>query len=211
VGLLAGLKAADELPMQRIARYAFGNAEGTETFTLDPNGLTFQTTEYKTFDVLMQTFLPRLDHLRATLRLSYSDRVGLRYLDAVTPQEDESLERYLIPQVFGMRGKVKGEVQHSFTETMMIVPEGKLLSRVVMQAGPLGFPPDLQLSAASAKLNPRFAEYTGQYAIIDTDGFNDVRDGIDRSTIENKFRGLHEHVDTVFHAIVTKHAVKVWS
>jgi uncharacterized protein (TIGR04255 family) len=212
VGLLAGLKPGDEQPMQRIERYVFSSAEGTETFILDPNALTFQTTEYKTFDVLMQTLLPRLDHLSATLRLSYFDRVGLRYLDAVMPQEGESLESYLIPQVFGMRGKVNGEVQHSFTETMIVVPEGKLLSRVVMQAGPLGFPPDLQFSAASAKLNPRFAGYTGQYAIIDTDGFNDTRDQkIDRSTIEKKFRGLHEQVDAVFHAIVSKHAVKVWS
>jgi uncharacterized protein (TIGR04255 family) len=211
VGLLAGLKPDDEQPMQRSARYLFSNAEGTETFILDPNGLTFQTTEYKTFDVLMETFLPRLDHLSAVLSLSYSDRVGLRYLDAVMPQTGESLESYLISQVFGMREKVSGDVQHSFTETLIVVPEGKLLSRVVMQTGPIGFPPDLQMSATGVKLNPRFAGYDGQYAIIDTDGFNEVRDQIDRSTIEKKFRKLHEHVDTVFHAIVTKHAVKAWS
>lgn len=211
VGLLAGLKPEDEQPMQRSARYLFSNAEGTETFILDPNGLTFQTTEYKTFDVLMETFLPRLDHLSSTLNLSYSDRVGLRYLDAVMPQMGEPLENYLISQVFGMRGKINGDVQHSFTETLVVVPEGKLLSRVVMQAGPIGFPPDLQMSGAGVKLAPRFAGYNGQYAIIDTDGFNDLRDQIDRSTIEKKFRNLHEHVDTVFHAIVTKKAVTAWS
>jgi uncharacterized protein (TIGR04255 family) len=211
VGLLAGLNPGDEQPMQKAERYLFSNAEETETFLLDPNGLTYQTTEYKTFDVLMQTFLPRLDHLNITLRLSYSDRVGLRYLDAVVPQAGEPLESYLIPQVFGMRGKVSGDVQHSFTETLLTVPEGKLLSRVVMQVGPIGFPPDLQFAGAGVKLNPRFAGNSGLYAIIDTDGFNDSRDKIDSGTIEKKFRGLHERVDAVFHSIVTKHAVTIWS
>lgn len=211
VGLLAGLKPGDEQPMQQSDRYLFSDEEGTETFILDQNGLTFQTTEYKTFDVLMQTFLSRLDSLNATLSLSFSDRVGLRYLDAVMPKTGESLESYLIPHVFGIREKVNGGVQHSFTETLINFPVGKLLSRVVMQEGQIGFPPDLQLHAGGVKLNPRFAGYTGPYAIIDTDGFNDTRDRMDRSTIEKKFQGLHEQVDAVFNAIITKHAIKMWS
>lgn len=211
VGLLAGLKPGDEQPMQQSDLYLFSNEEGTETFILSQNGLTFQTTDYKTFDVLMHTFLSRLESLNASLSLSFSDRVGLRYLDAVMPKSDESLQSYLIPQVFGLREKVAGEVQHSFTETLISVPVGKLLSRVVLQKGAIGFPPDLQLHAGVVKLGPRFATYTGQYAIIDTDGFNDVRDRIDRNTIERKFQGLHEQVDAVFNAIVTKHAIKMWS
>jgi uncharacterized protein (TIGR04255 family) len=211
VGLLAGLKAGDEQPMQRNERFMFSNEEGTETFFIDPNGLTYQTTEYKTYEVLVRTFLSRLEYLRATLSLSYSDRVGLRYLDAVIPNADESLEGYLIPQVVGIRGRIKGDVHHSFTETLISVPAGKLLSRVVIQQGPIGFPPDLQAHAVQVKLNRRFSEYVGTYAIIDTDGFNDTRDKIDKTTIEKKFHGLHEHVDAAFRACVTKHAIKMWS
>ncbi|MGD0446502.1 MAG: TIGR04255 family protein [Edaphobacter sp.] len=211
VGLLAGLRPGEEQPMQRNERYLFGNEEGTETFILEPTGLTFQTTEYRTFDFLMQTFLSRLEYLSVTLSLSYSDRVGLRYLDAVIPEEKESLQPYLISQVFGLRGKVDGNVQHSFTETLIDVSEGKLLSRVVMQTGPIGFPPDLLMHVNGVKLGSRFATYSGEYAIIDTDGFNDTRSKIDRSTIETKFLGLHKRVDEAFHAIVTERAVSLWS
>jgi uncharacterized protein (TIGR04255 family) len=211
VGLLAGLKPGDEQPMQQSDRYLLGNKDGTETFILEQSGLTFQTTAYKTFDVLMQTFLSRLEYLSDTLSLSFSDRVGLRYLDAVMPKTSESLESYLIPQVLGIRGKVAGDAQHSFTETLISVPEGKLLSRVLIQEGQIGFPPDLHLHATGMKLNSRFAEFAGQYAVIDTDGFNETRDKIDRVTIEKKIHGLHKHVDAVFAAITTEHAVKIWS
>jgi uncharacterized protein (TIGR04255 family) len=61
------------------------------------------------------------------------------------------------------------------------------------------------------KLDPRFATYSGEYAIIDTDGFDDRRSKIDRSVIETKFLGLHKRVDEVFRAIVTEHAVSLWS
>lgn len=211
LGLLAGLKPADEQPMQQSDRYLLSNEKGTETFILDPGGLTLQTTGYKTFDVLMQTFLSRLDYLTTVLSLSFSDRVGLRYLDAVTPRPDEPLENYLIPQVFGIRGKVTGDVQHSFTETLINVSKGKLLSRVVIQTGPIGFPPDLQVPGGQLRLGQRFAAFSGHYAIIDTDGFDDTRDKIDRSTIEIKFHTLHEHVDAAFNAIITKHAISTWS
>lgn len=209
--LLAGLKPGDEQPMQQSERYVFGNEDRTEMFLLDPNGLTFQTTRYKTFDVLLQTFMPRMENLTKTLSLSFSDRVGLRYLDAVMPSPGENLESYLIPQVLGMRGKIPGEMQHSFTESLFNVPQGKLLSRVVSQNGPIGFPPDLIVLGSDLRLDQRFAEHSGPYAIIDTDGFNDTRDRIDNATIQGKIKELHKQVDAVFHSIITKHAEKAWA
>jgi uncharacterized protein (TIGR04255 family) len=211
LGLLAGLKPGDGQPMQQNERYLFGNQEGTELFILDPNSLTFQTTRYKTFEILTQTFLPRMENLAKLLSLSFSDRIGLRYLDAVMPGPGETLESYVIPQVLGVRGRVNGEMQHSFTEALFSVPEGKLLSRVVVQDGPVGFPPDLIMLGSDLKLGRRFAEHLGQYAVIDTDGFNDTRDRVDNKTIQERIRGLHDQVDAVFNAIITKHAIKMWS
>jgi uncharacterized protein (TIGR04255 family) len=211
LALLAGLKPGDEQPMQQSERYVFGNEERTEMFLLDPNGLTFQTTRYRTFEALLQTFMPRMENLTRVLGLSFSDRVGLRYLDAVMPSPGEDLESYLIAQVLGMRGRIAGEMQHSFTESLFNVPQGKVLSRVVSQNGPIGFPPDLIVLGNDLRLDPRFAEHSGPYAIIDTDGFNDARDRIDNSAIRGKIVELHQQVDAVFHSIVTKHAVKMWA
>jgi uncharacterized protein (TIGR04255 family) len=209
---LAGVGATEQPAVQQAERYLFLNKENTEIFILDNNGLTFYTTAYKTFEALMEVYLPQVEYLGEVLSLDYSERVGLRYLDAVMPKPDEGMEKYLIPEVLGIRGKVSGNVDHSFTETLVSVPEGKLLSRVVIQNGPIGFPPDLFLQAVELKLNSRFTESSGQYAIIDTDGFNDLRDSsFERATIEQKFHGLHKRVDGTFHAISTPYAVEVWS
>jgi uncharacterized protein (TIGR04255 family) len=210
--LLAGLRAGEEPPVQQMERYLFLNQENTEIFILDNNGLTFYTTAYKTFDALMDVYLPRLEYLGEVLSLDYSERVGLRYLDAVMPKSGEGIEDYLVPEVRGIRGKLEGEIHHSFSETLVSVPEGKLLSRVVIQTGPIGFPPDLFLQAVELKLNARFTQSSGQYAIIDTDGFNDQRDSsFERTMIEQKFHGLHKRVDGTFHAISTPYAVEAWS
>ena len=212
LGMLASLKPGDQPPMQQTERYLFSTEDGTELFILDPNGLTFQTTEYKTFEVLMQTFLPKMENLTSTLSLTFSDRVGLRYLDAVIPGPGEAVESYLIPQVLGVRGIVSGEVQYSFTEALFNVPQGKLLSRVVIQNGPVGFPPDLAMLGYNFKLGERFSAHkAGQYGIIDTDGFNDTRGRVDADTIREKIESLHKQVHAVFHSIITKHAKKMWS
>jgi uncharacterized protein (TIGR04255 family) len=212
LGLLAGLNPGDAQPMQQTERYLFSNEDGTDLFILDPSGLTFQTTEYETFEVLMQTFLPRMENLTSTLSLSFSDRVGLRYLDAVIPTPGEAVESYLIPQVLGVRGKVRGEVQYSFTEALINVQQGKLVSRVVIQNGPVGFPPDLAMLGYNFKLGERFAAHKeGHYGIIDTDGFNDTRGRVDTDTIREKIESLHKEVHAVFHSIITNHAKKMWS
>jgi uncharacterized protein (TIGR04255 family) len=207
--VLTGFKAGEEMPIQQTERYVFSNTDGMDVFILDQNGLTLHTTAYKTFSVLMEAFLSRLEYLRTTLGLSFSDRIGLRYLDAVMPTSKDKLRDYLIPEAFGLQDKVKGTTQHSFTESMIEVSGAKLLSRVVIQNGPVGVPPDLQ--SMNGKLAPRFATYQGEYAIIDTDCFIDVRGGIDRATIQKKFHELHEHVDAAFYATITEHAVATWS
>jgi uncharacterized protein (TIGR04255 family) len=208
VKLLAEGGAGAEVPMAQNERYIFRSENAANTFSLEPNGLTFYTNTYDTFETLLDTFLTRLDTLKTVLSLSYADRVGLRYLDAVLPVQGDRLEQYLIPQVFGIQNQLKGELHHSFTETRLELQTSKVVSRVVIQNGRVGFPPDLV--SLDVTLNERFTNHSGLYAVLDTDGFNETRSKIDKKTIDKTLRELHKSVDSAFHAIVSQHAVDVW-
>lgn len=207
--LLQGFKAGEDLPVQQTDRFLFSNIEGTDVFILEQNALSFRTTAYKTFSVLQEMFLSRFEYLKENLSLSFSDRIGLRYLDAVIPTEKTTLKDLLIPEAFGIQSKVNGDLNHSFTETFFEMDGAKVVSRVTIQNGPLGVPPDLH--STGGKLDQRFASYIGEHAIIDNDSFFDGRSEIGRASIEKKFQELHEHVDTAFYATITKRAVTMWS
>jgi uncharacterized protein (TIGR04255 family) len=73
------------------ARCIFGNIEGTTEFVLENSALALQTTAYETFEVFSKTLLDGLEIVHDALRLDFTERVGLRYLDAILPKERESL------------------------------------------------------------------------------------------------------------------------
>ena len=69
----------------------------------DQTSLIFQTTEYDTFDPFKEQFLlgiKTVDKVRS--RLSFCERVGIRFLDAVWPRSNEKMTDYLAPSLVGL-------------------------------------------------------------------------------------------------------------
>src|ERR1700732_863016 len=96
---------------QPIHQYSFSNLDGTESFILDQGSLSLQATSYETFEIFSARLIEVLDLVSRTVGgLSYIDRIGVRYLDAVTPGKDETLSQYLIPEVLGLYDKLGGEI-----------------------------------------------------------------------------------------------------
>src|ERR1700751_4317599 len=67
---------------QRIERYIFSNPERTSGFIVEPNAFSFQATEYESYDKFSAEFFRGLEIIHKIIGLNFSDRVGLRYLDA---------------------------------------------------------------------------------------------------------------------------------
>jgi len=65
--------------------FFFSNMETTRGFVLGQNSLAMHTTEYDVFETFSAEFLRVLELLHRIVQLSYSERVGVRYLDAVIP------------------------------------------------------------------------------------------------------------------------------
>jgi len=192
-----------------IERYVFSNLDNTMNFILEQSSIAFQATEYQTFEVFGGHLLQGLELLNKTIGLSFLERIGVRYLDAVMPRGSETLDQYLIPEVMGLYGKLKGQAQYSFSETQTEGPEGFVVSRTVIQRGQIGFPPDL-IQLMTLKVQQRFEQFRGVHAIIDTDAFVMGRIAFDLAEAKRRLHTLHDRTDESFRGTVTEYAIAAW-
>lgn len=208
----AGGDTKQEQPQQlRIERFMFSNMQRTRGFILDQNSLSFQSTEYDVFESFSGEFLMGLGIVHRAVSFGFSERVGIRYLDAVVPPGGEKeLPKFLDLGVLGLASRLGDNVTvlHSFSETQIRTIVGNVLSRTIIQNGPLGFPPDLQ--PIGLQVAERFINVSGVHAIIDTDGSNETREAFDLDALRGKLQALHDEIIKVFQATVTEHALNVW-
>lgn len=200
--------SAPQMPVAQTTRYMFGNMEQTSGFILDQGALSFRTTGYDVFETFSSDFLKGLQAVEEAVDLSYTDRIGVRYLDAVFPKTAETLRDYLCGSMLGLTEKLPGTVVHAFSETLVKTDGINVLSRVIIQDGAVGFPPDLQPMTLS--LAERFRELRGRHAIIDTDGSFESREAFDLERIRERLVLIHEEINRAFRASVTENALKVW-
>ena len=78
----------------------------------------YQTTNYDTFYPFVVKLLEGLRLLHSAAGLNYSDRVGIRYLDAIVPRAGETISDYLRPYVLGLSDRLPDRtLVHSISET----------------------------------------------------------------------------------------------
>jgi len=203
-----GEAAPPQVPVSQVPRYIFGNINKTAGFILDPGSLSFQTTDYDIFENFSETFLNGLGIIHEVVSLGYTDRIGVRYLDAVYPKKDEDLSQYLTGTVLGLSGRLDGDLVHAFSETVVRNGSIKVIARTIVQNGPIGFPPDLQ--PMGLMVTEKFKALNGQHAILDTDGSHDRRDAFDLRRIETLLSRVHAAVIKAFMATVTQRAIQTW-
>lgn len=196
---------------ETVERHTFLNRDGTRGFIVEQNALSFQTTDYDTFETFSKQFFAGLEIVHQCISLDYSERIGIRYLDAVVPAGGESeLKDYLAPGVLGLAGRLPKDVPIglSLSETHIPVQGANLLSRTIIQNGPLGFPMDL--APQGLQVSQRFKEVSGVHAIIDTDASQEGREAFDLGRLRERLDMLHTKIRMAFDASVTEYALKMW-
>jgi uncharacterized protein (TIGR04255 family) len=204
----ATAESAPQVPVAQTTRYLFYNMDRTSGFILDQGALSFQTTEYDVFDEFSAEFCRGLGAVHDAVELSYTDRIGFRYLDAVFPKENETLGDYLRSSVLGLTEKFSPNVVHSFSETSLRSANVHVVARVIIQDGKVGFPPDLLPN--NLRVPDRFSALRGRHAILDTDGFFERREAFSLDRITGYLSAIHDEISKTFHATVTANAFKVW-
>lgn len=190
-------------------QYLFANVEQTHCFVLSADSLTFQSTDYGTYESFSDVFLDGLALVHKEVSLAFTDRVGLRYLDHVFPEAGDSLSLYLAPEVQGLSNRLGGQPMHSYSEALNAVGNVLLRARVVIQNGGLGFPPDLVPQGMAVQ--QRFLQAQGMHAILDTDGAAEGRALFSLDAVRQHLVSIHEVIGAAFRATVTDHARAVWS
>ncbi len=197
--------------VERVERLMFFNSANTQGFIVEQNAISFQATEYDTFEVFAGEFLKGIEIVHECVTLAHTERIGLRYLDAVVPPDGEKgLPDYLVPGVLGISGLLAPEIEVaiSSSETHFKVGGCAVLARTIIRGGPLGFPMDLQ--PIGLKLPERFLQINGVHAIVDTDASIEGRFDINMESIKKQLLSLKEGVGVAFRTIVTEAAIRAW-
>ena len=202
--------------VERVKRLLFFNSERTKGFVVEMNALSFHTTEYESIDRLIDELLCGLAIIHDCVTLAHSERIGLRYLNAVAPSENENLNQYLDAGVLGIREKLIEstkpiDIPHTLTETFIKTEKCNVLSRTFIHTGSLAFPVDLQ--PGGINIAERFVSIDGLHAIVDIDASNEKRQPFDsnyQKYIDLTFKNLRKGIGAAFDAIVTEFALSKW-
>lgn len=192
-------------------RFIFSNRESSHGFILDEGAISFQTTQYGAFEDFSAAFTKGLAIVHGIVTLDFSERVGIRYLDFVSPKTGEHPSQYLVQEIHGIASHLHGfDLNHSVTETLAKRDGlGNIVCRTITKHGRVGLPPDLQ--PMELRIDPKFEGYSGLHAIIDTDASFEGREAFDIAAIDRRMNALHEAASEAFKASVTTHAIEAWS
>ncbi len=196
---------------QPVERHVFLGMDGTRGFIVEHGAFSFQTTEYDTFQTFAEQFFIGFGIVHECIMLAYTERIGIRYLDAVVPAGGQvELSKYLAPGVLGLAGRLPEGVPIglSLSETHIPLPDANLLSRTIIRDGPLGFPMDLE--PQGLQVPQRFQQINGIHAIIDTDASQVGRQPLDIPQLRERLDMLHSRIRMAFDASVTEFALKAW-
>lgn len=208
-----GLPATpDQVPVAQTSRHMFLNEAKTAGFMLDEGMLSFQTTDYDVFPAFLGAFIRGLAIVHDTLELDFSERVGIRFLDAVQPAAGEKVSDYFANSLTGMTDKLSDrQLKHAISETWSSRGDTTLMSRAVILNQPesgVATPPDLQPIAL--EFPQRFREISGIYGILDTDCWYEGRQKFDIAALKDRLGNLHAELRKAFNDMVTPHALRVW-
>jgi uncharacterized protein (TIGR04255 family) len=198
-----------EMQQQQHVRWSFTNSDRTEGYQLSSNALVFHTTTYDTFKDFLQKTIAGVELVHNVVELAYTERIGLRYLDAIVPIGDDRLHQYLNSSLLGLSDSVDGRLSHSFTETVTVIEPGTLVTRAVITDNGLSLPPDLfplQLELAN-----RFKEVNSRHAVLDTDYFVAQRTKFDITEIKNQMSMAHDVLTKAFDSSVTDYSKQKWA
>ncbi|MDF5732526.1 MAG: TIGR04255 family protein [Rhizonema sp. PD38] len=198
----------DVQPTQHM-RWSFTNTQRTEGYLLLSNALVFHTTTYDTFADFLKKMISGLNLVHEIVELAYVERIGLRYLNAVVPMDNDTLQQYLNPSLLSFSVNLEGRLSHSFTETLTVIEDGNLVARAVITDGVLALSPDL--ISLQLKLQPRFTEINGRNAVLDTDYFVVKRNSFGLKEIEDQLLKAHDIITNAFKVSVTDYAREKWA
>jgi len=198
-------------PIRKEAReqWEFLNKDRTSSILVDQESVVLQTTRYPTFEDYLGKLKIALnivqEHAAPTLML----RLGLRYVDLITPREPNGLDYYIKPELRGMPFNDLGIKRAMMSESIVETDKhSKLVVRYVEGVSGFAFPPDLMPVSLAFTRNP--VQKT-RFGLLDFDHFTEESIDYNVETVLAQAWSLHSVLEKAFKTSVMPAAIEEWS
>ncbi|HLO99557.1 MAG TPA: TIGR04255 family protein [Fimbriimonas sp.] len=198
----------DQLSKEVITQWEFQDADKVRGILIDQNAITFQTTDYTSYDDFSEDLGVGLETLTEVAHPQTVQRIGLRYIDLVRATEGKHLESYVCPELRGIHLEKLGRRIGQSNETLIFTGERRRLLARYTEAEQ-GMPIPLDLFPVNLAFKKPISQ-SEPFAVLDTDHFEQLDREFGVESVLTSIGGLHDVLDQVFRVLVTKEALKEW-
>ncbi|MDB4877365.1 MAG: hypothetical protein JWM41_3811 [Gemmatimonadetes bacterium] len=206
IDLSSGVPKLDQLD-----RWDFLTRDKKTGVALTRDFVVLQTSAYDTFAIFGDLLRQVLEILAKYARIDVVERLGIRYVDLVRRQKDESFKDYLKPGLVGFPfDEVHGEeIIESFSAVQSVakLADSALTIRCLQANNGQFLPPDLAPTGLHYEVVLEKGELV---AIIDSDHYAMVDMDFGPKAIIERLDSLHQLANKAFRSAVTSHALKQW-
>lgn len=211
-GTVQTVTVAAEAPPQVSIRpqWAFLQAEKTAGIVLSESSLVLHTTRYSTVEPFLEGLQRVVAVLSEVVRIDLVERIGMRYIDRILPDEDGDLGPFVVPGLVGFPMDDTGGLRALRTETAGRTADGVLVVRSVLLPPGQIVPPDLDPTPvvypdAEWHSVPALALDFDHYTAFETEVFL-----FDAELVVQHARKLHAALRRAFDVAVTPYAIERW-
>ncbi len=194
-------------------RHEFSSADNRLGIILTDRKLAFHATAYTKYEAFIERLTNSFMLISDELKHLFMRRIGLRYIDAIIPDEEKSPDDYVTP---GLRNAPKLSLEYSMNAGVSIsefrLERGTFVIRYATGPGRIRLPPDLDsLSLAKPSILQRNIDDHQRTGILDFDRFMSLEEPFDLASIKRYMDLLHNDHSVAFREITTATAKNAWS
>ena len=191
----------------RVPRFEFYDKDMKTGILLQPDAITVHTNRYTSFEDFQRIVQLAAATLKEKADIALVERVGLRYVNCIRPDDAHPLTYYLKPGLHGLSEAELGVKTMLLTFAMNCSTNlGTMLIRLYQQKGSV-LPFDVQPINLSYTDGGKADEVV---SLLDLDHFSEQSFDFDVEAICGLGWKLHDPLDLAFRNAVTPEALKMW-
>jgi len=172
--------------------HQWGTVDGAWHVSLSNNYVSLYSTQYEGYDDLKTRLSAVLESLRDVLKLPLVDRVGMRYVNRLSAEQDiKNLRSLVRPEVLGLRALDSSHLLNS-TNLATYNVDGALLQ---VRSGML---------APDQTVDPVIASVPGESWVLDLDASQEVRQSLDVDEVAKLASRMSDIAYDYFKSIATE-------
>jgi len=201
-------------PQQQILpHYEFQSVDRSESVVINQEFVTYQATKYTTFTAFITRLMAVVEEVSIVTKGLTILKIGLRYIDAIIPLQDESWNKYVQAGFAGVALTSMSPVSiHHVHQVVAQFPDGAvMIIRILANSKELPLPPDLAMTKLLLGNQRPVLDGVGA-ATIDMDHFCDLNSvEFDSAEITKKLKSLKDTIQRVWEQqVVTPEALGIW-